>query len=111
MIHLLRLPATAQQVKEMLEVHQSYIKVAVDVQQGVLAAGGEFHADCEAILIEDGSRKKDVWGADWVPDTDEIRFGAMINIRPKENPSMDIQDESIKKKLEQVVRKLLRSEE
>ena len=27
--------------------------------------GGEMHADCEAVLLEDGSRQEDVWGADW----------------------------------------------
>ncbi len=32
MIHLLRQPATAQQVQEMLEAHETYIKVAVDVR-------------------------------------------------------------------------------
>jgi len=51
MIHLLRQPATAQQVKEMLEVHETYIKVAVDIHRDLLAGGGEFHADCGSVLV------------------------------------------------------------
>ena len=107
MIYVLRQPATAQQIKDMLEVHTHFIKVAVDIQRGVVAGGGEFHADCEALLIEEGSERKDVWGADWIPDQKEVRFGALINIRPHINQSMEIQDSELRKHMEQLVRKLL----
>ncbi len=107
MIHLLRQLATAQQVKEILEAHEAYIKVAVDIRRGILAGGGEFHADCESVLVEDGSRREDVWGADWVPDGEMVRFGALINIRPRINPSMEIQDQTIRRQVEAITRKLL----
>ncbi len=107
MIHVVRQPATAQQIKEMLEIHTHFIKAAVDIQQEVLAGGGEFHADCEAVLVGEGSDRKDIWGADWVPDRKEIRFGALINIRPQINRSMEIQDSEIRTRVEQVIRKLL----
>jgi hypothetical protein len=106
-IHLLRVVATDQQMKEMLEVHETYIKVAVDIQRGILAGGGEFHADCESILMEEGSRREDVWGADWIPADQAVRCSALINIRPKVNPAMDIQDPAIRTAVETVVRKLL----
>ena len=105
MMVVLRQSATAQQIKDMLEVHEQFIKVAVDLRQGILAGGGEFHADCEAALAEGGSDRQDVWGADWVPDTKEVRFGALINIRPKVNPAMEIQDPAIRARVEQVVRR------
>ncbi|MFP5272403.1 DUF5674 family protein [Coleofasciculus sp.] len=33
------------------------MKLAVDIQRGILAGGGEFHADCETVLLEDGSEQ------------------------------------------------------
>ena len=107
MIYVLREPATAQQVKEMLEVHEHFIKVAVDVRTGLLAGGGEFHADCEAALVEHGSERTDVWGADWIPDEKGVRFGALINIRPRVNTSMDVQDPALRARIEQAIRRLL----
>ena len=107
MIHLLSAPATDQQIKEMLEAHETYIKVAIDIQRGILVGGGEFHADCEAILIEEGSRREDVWGADWMPADQSVRCSALINIRPKVNPAMEIQDLTVRSTVEASVRKLL----
>jgi hypothetical protein len=72
-----------------------------------LAGGGEFHADCEAILVEDGSQREDVWGADWIPSEQLVRFGALINIRPRINPSMEIQNQTIRDQVEAITRKLL----
>ena len=107
MIHLLRQPATDPQLQEMLEAHGEYMKVAVDVRRGVLAGGGEFHADCESVLLEDGSLKDDIWGADWVPGPRLVRCSALINIRPRINPAMDIHDSAIREQVERVTRKLL----
>ncbi len=107
MIHLLKQPATNQQIADMLDVHETYIKVAVDIRQGILAGGGEFHADCESVLVEEASERKDVWGADWIPGDKIVRFGALINIRPKINPNIEIQDQEIRRQVELVTRKLL----
>lgn len=107
MIHLLQQLATARQITEMLEVHESYIKVAVDIQRGLLAGGGEFHADCESVLVEDGSRREDVWGADWIPQEQAVRCSALINIRPRVNQGMEIQDPVIRRQVDTLVRKLL----
>ena len=62
MIHLLRTRATTQQLEEMLEILEDYIKLAVDVQRGIAAGGGELHADCESVLLVDGSQQEDIWG-------------------------------------------------
>ena len=64
-LNLLRQAPTCEQLQDMLEAQGSYIKPAVDVAQGVAVGGGEYHADCEAILLEQGSRQEDLWGADW----------------------------------------------
>ena len=64
MIHLLTSCATAQQLPEMLEELEDYVKLAVDIEQGTAAGGGELHADCEAVLLANGSQQENVWGAD-----------------------------------------------
>ena len=105
MIHIIRQAVTPQQLQEMLEVHEHYVKVAVDIQQEILAGGGEFHADCKAALVEEGSHRQGIWGADWIPGKSAVRFGALINIRPKINPGMEIQDAMIRQRVEQVIRR------
>ena len=89
----------------MLEALQTYIKLAVDVRRKVIAGGGGMHADCEAVLLEDGSRQADVWGADWVPEGQEVRFESLINVRPKQrNRTMRIDNHALRVKIEQIVR-------
>ena len=106
MIYLIKKQPTERQIQEMLEAHGSFIKLAVDVEREVLSGGGGYHRDCEAVLLEDGSRQENIWGADWIPKTKRVRFEALINIRPKTNRSMVIQDPSVRKKVEVVVRRL-----
>lgn len=36
-----------------------FVKAVVDVQRGVMAIGGELHADEEALLLEHGARHAD----------------------------------------------------
>jgi len=92
----------------MLESLGSYIKLAVDVERGILAGGGELHADCEARLLEGRSEQTDIWGADWIPETQEVRFEALINIRSRQsNPSMTILDADLRRRVESVARSLL----
>jgi hypothetical protein len=84
--------------------------VVVDVETEKVAIGGELHADAEALLIEDGSKSKNIWGANlypWHPPYDRIECTALINIRPNyDNPSMEILDEGIKAKVEHIVEKI-----
>lgn len=108
MIHLIKQRATAQQVSEMLQTLDTYIKLAVDVRRGVLAGGGALHADCEAVLLDDGSNQEDVWGADWLPDIQEVTYESLINIRPRQNNlALEIQDSTLRQSVEQIVKELL----
>ena len=108
MIHLLRSRSTQPQLEEMTEELGVYIKLAVDVRHGILAGGGALHADCEAVLIDEGSRQEDIWGADWIPSTQQIRYEALINIRPRENNlSMEILDPSVRNQVRETVQRLL----
>lgn len=108
MIHRIRSRATRQQLEEMLATLRVYVKVAVDIRQGILAGGGVLHADCEAVLLDEGSRQEDIWGADWVPETQQIQYEALINIRPRQNnPSMVILDPSIRDRVGEIMQGLL----
>ena len=92
----------------MLQGLETYVKLAVDVEQGILAGGGALHADCEAALLEDGSRQEDVWGADWIPSAQQITFESLINIRPRQNnPSLEILDSGVRERVVEIVRPLL----
>ncbi|HVP37227.1 MAG TPA: DUF5674 family protein [Terriglobales bacterium] len=111
MIHLIQDKATPQQIKEMLEALETYIKVAVDINRGILAGGGVMHADCEAELLRNGSNQEDIWGADWVPKTQTVDCNALINIRPRQgNLSMKINDQTICSKVELIVKRFLGSQ-
>jgi RES domain-containing protein len=107
-IHLIRSHASQQQIEEMLQALSTYIKLAVDIQRRVLAGGGALHADCEAVLLEDGSRQEDVWGADWIPSAQQVTFESLINIRPRQNnPSLEIMDLTVRQRVTEIVNPLL----
>ena len=107
-ILIIRKRATVKERQEMLEELETYIKLAVDVERNVLAGGGEYHADCEEVLLEDGSHQYDIWGADWYPEPKKVEFVALINIRPQQgNRGMEIEDPKLRMKIETIVRQLL----
>lgn len=92
----------------MLESLESYIKLAVDIEKKILAGGGILHADCEAVLLENGSNQENVWGADWLPFTQEVTFESLINIRPRQNNfGLEIEDEDLRSKIGKIVRNLM----
>jgi len=85
-IHVVRQRATENERRETLEELETCIKLAFDVERSILAGGGGYHAVCEEVLLEDGSKQKDIWGAEWYPDSKKVGFGALINIRSQVNP-------------------------
>ena len=109
MILIIREKATPEQIEQMAETYVGLmIKLAVDVEQEILAGGGELHADCEQILLENGSQQENVWGADWYPEVKRVGFESLINIRPRQqNRSMEIKNPVLREKIEIIVRNLL----
>lgn len=95
---------TREKVAEDLK---GYIKVVVDVKQKILSAGGDKHVDGEQMLLKDGSRQEDLWGAGLDLETDEMDFDSMINLRPEQNRSREILDENIRAQVETITRSLL----
>ena len=108
MVLIIRERASAEQIARMSETFDTMIKLAVDVERSILAGGGELRADCEQALLEDGSRQENIWGADWYPNEREVAFGALINIRPRQqNFGLEIQDPVLREQIEAVTRLLL----
>ena len=108
MIHLLTRQVSSEQETEMLEEYEDMIKIVVDVRRRRLAGGGEMHADCEAVLLEDGSEQDDLWGANWFPADRRVAFESLINIRPRQgNSGIVIQDEAIRGQVESVTQEIL----
>jgi len=108
MIHIIRQRASKKQMKEMLEVFGTFIKLAVDVRLATLAGGGELHADCEQALLNDGREQTDIWGADWDPANQIVTFESLINIRPRQNNrKLEVQDPLLRSRIETIVIKLL----
>ncbi len=61
------------------------VKAVVDVEQGIMAIGGELHSDEEAMLLEQGSHQRNLWGINIYPErpsSEWIEFDSMINVRP-----------------------------
>jgi len=90
-------PLEAEQLRALVaRFFVDMVKVVVDIERAVVAIGGELHADAEAILLEQGSRQRDLWGANYYPGRGAegcIEYTALINIRPsQDNRSMQIED-------------------
>lgn len=79
------------------------VKYVADVERGVIAIGGELHADAEELLLEDGSRQPDLWGANYYPGTGAercIEYTSLINIRPSQgNQGMEIEDREVREQI------------
>lgn len=88
------------------------VKAAVDIEQGIMAVGGELHVDEEVLLIEqEHSRQENVWGINIYPENfgdDFIEFDSMVNLKPAfGNRSRGINDPKIREKVITTVNKLI----
>lgn len=87
------------------------VKYVVDVERGIVAVGGELHADAEQLLIEGGSRQEDLWGANYYPGrgpVECVEFTSLINIRPSQgNPSMEIEDGEVRDRVRDLTHQLI----
>lgn len=88
-----------------------FVKAVVDVEQGIMAIGGDLHADEEGMLLDQGSRQINLWGINLYPQkpTDEwIEFDSMINVRPAQsNRSRDVEDPALRGRIMDVVTRLV----
>lgn len=87
------------------------VKAIVDVERGVMAIGGELHSDGEALLLEDGSSQRDLWGINLYPEIvgdDWVEFDSMINIRPSQgNRSRSVDATEMRRSIVVIVNRLV----
>ncbi|MFH0753031.1 MAG: DUF5674 family protein [Candidatus Omnitrophota bacterium] len=89
------------------ETYVDMIKAVADIDKGVVAFGGQMHADAQAMLLAEGFLKKDLWGFCFFverPFSEAFDFTSHINIRPEDgNSSVRIQDAGLCQKLARLV--------
>ena len=107
-VRIVRAPLTRAELAALAEGQfGDMLKAVVDVRRGVMAVGGDMHADEEASLLEDGAVQGDLWGINlyhaergdaW------IEFDSMINVRPATgNRSRDVEDASVRAEIRRIV--------
>ena len=88
------------------------VKAVVDVENEIIAVDAELHSDLEALLLEHGSKQKNLWGINVYPELqgDEfIEFDSMINMRPSQgNRSRCVENEEMRKKITEIVSKRIK---
>lgn len=102
--------------KELLDIAKQQfgdlVKAVVDVEQRIMAVGGEMHADEEVILMEqEGSKREHIWGINLYPEKSEeelVEFDSIINLKPSfGNRSRGVDNSEIKEKIRNIVEKLV----
>jgi len=88
------------------------VKVVVDTKNEIMAIDGELHSDEELLLIENGSKRLDLWGINFYPEffgkEQFVEFDSMINIKPSQgNRSRGVDDPEIRKKILEITEKLV----
>ena len=88
------------------------VKAVVDVDREIIAVDAELHSDLEALLLENGSKQKNLWGINFYPEIkgdDFVEFDSMINMRPSQgNRSRGIESEEMRKKIIAIVDKRIK---
>ncbi|TSC53621.1 MAG: hypothetical protein LiPW31_337 [Microgenomates group bacterium LiPW_31] len=88
------------------------VKAVVDVGQGIMAVGGEMHADEEVVLMEQESSKREhTWGINIYPEKtgdDWIEFDSVINLKPSfGNRSRGVDNPETQEKIRKIIEKLV----
>lgn len=111
-IRIIEQKITLSELKKIAEERfGDMVKAVVDLEGGIMAVGGEMHADEESVLLTQGSRQENLWGVNFYPDNsgeDFVEFDSMVNIRPRQgNRSRGVESEEIRKKIREVVNRLV----
>jgi len=101
---------TLNEIKAMAEAtFGNLVKAVVDIERELIAVDAELHSDLEALLLEDGSKQKSLWGINLYPEiagADFVEFDSMINMRPSQgNRSRGVDDKELREKIIAIVAK------
>ncbi len=104
--------------KELIDIARGQfgdlVKAVVDIEKRIMAVGGEMHSDEEVALMEqENSKREHTWGINLYPEKsgeELIEFDSIINLKPSfGNRSRDIDNPEIKKKIRDIIKKLVRA--
>ena len=106
-------PITRQQLKNIAaQRFGDFVKAVVDIEQKLMALGGELHADEEAFLLDQGSEQANLWGINLYPSLgmpQMLEFDSMINIRPSVgNTSRHVENVEVQKQIYAIVAQLIK---
>lgn len=113
-IQLIKSPITRIELRIIAkECFGDFVKAAVDIEQEIMAIGGELHIDEEVVLMEkENSKQENIWGINIYPDQSGdgfIEFDSMINLKPSfGNRTRGVDDAKIRQKITAVVNKLIK---
>jgi hypothetical protein len=112
-IKIVQTPITKAELRDMAaRQFGDFVKAVVDVERGIMAIGGELHADEEAVLLDGGSAQRNLWGINLYPDLPAeqwVEYDSMINVRPSQgNRSRIVDDAAIREKIAGIVKTLVR---
>jgi hypothetical protein len=113
-IKIIKNPITRFELKKIAQDgFGDLVKGAVDIEQGIMALGGEMHMDEQMLLIEQEKSKTEfVWGINLYPEkegVDFIEFDSMVNLKPAfGNRSRAVDNLETQKKIIEVVQKLIK---
>ena len=111
-IIIVREPVAADEVRELArEIYKDMVKGVADIEKGIIALGGEWHADANNELLREGSGQRGLWGFNLYPDRrgdDALEYVSLINIRPTQgNKDMELKDEGTRRKIRTILEKLI----
>ena len=111
-IRIIRRAITKRELNEIAkDQFGDMVKAVVDVEQGIMAIGGELHADEESVLLDQGSAQKHLWGINLYPErppSEWIEFDSMINVRPSSgNRSRSVERADIRDSITHIVTRLV----
>ncbi len=112
-LKIIREALTLDELKQLASApFENMVKAVVDIERAVFAIHAELHSDLEALLLQDGSKQKDLWGINLYPEMpgDEfIEFDSMINMRPSQgNRSRGVEDKEIRTQITEIVSKKIK---
>ncbi|MBI4335675.1 MAG: hypothetical protein HY589_03360 [Candidatus Omnitrophica bacterium] len=104
---------TINELKEMaVSGFGNLVKAVVDIDREIFAVDAELHSDLEALLLENGSRQKSLWGINLYPEVHGegfIEFDSIVNMRPsQDNRSRGVESSETRKKIIDIVIKRVR---
>lgn len=98
-------PYTKEEIVQLKERFDVYIKSVIDIKKRVCSAGCDRHFESEQILLDQGSAQHDLWGGGIDLELNVIDGNSFINVRPADNnTSNEIQDPAIRKQFEELMK-------